>query len=133
MYKLSSRSLGHLEGVHPNLVRVVKRAILITRTDFGVVCGVRLLETQQEYFAQGKTTTLNSKHLVQADGFSHAVDLACYDDKGKLTYDTGWFNWVIQAMFTAAILEGVPIRAGGLWRTFIDAPHFELDFSHNRN
>lgn len=129
MYKLSIRSLEHLDGVHPSLKRVVLRAITLTKTDFGVVCGVRSEAMQRKLYVEKKTKTLRSKHLVQDDGYSHAVDLCCYDDKGQLTYDYGWFRLVIQAMFTAAILEGVPIKAGGLWRTFIDSPHFELDFN----
>ena len=36
MYKLSKRSLSKLKGVHPDLVRVVKRAIEITDVDFSV-------------------------------------------------------------------------------------------------
>ena len=44
-FKLSQRSLGKLEGVHPDLVATVKRAIEITKVDFGVTAGVRDLET----------------------------------------------------------------------------------------
>lgn len=127
MFKFSKSSLDNLKEVHPDLVRVVHRAIHITPNDFGVVQGARDLLTQQRYVAEGKSKTLNSKHLIQKDGYSHAVDLCCYDNKGKLTEDLGWWRFIIQAMMTAAIIERVPIRAGGLWRTFIDVAHFELD------
>ena len=40
-FKLSDRSLGKLEGVHENLISVVKEAITLTKVDFGVICGVR--------------------------------------------------------------------------------------------
>lgn len=40
-FKLSARSLAKLEGVHPHLVSVVKRAIEITEVDFGITEGVR--------------------------------------------------------------------------------------------
>jgi peptidoglycan L-alanyl-D-glutamate endopeptidase CwlK len=126
-FKLSQRSLSRLDGVHPDLVRVVKRAIEITPIDFGVTEGLRDVETQKEYFADGKSTTMNSKHLKQSDGYGHAVDLYCFDNTGTVTWKLEWFRLVIQAMFTAAIEEGVKIRAGGLWRTFQDSPHFELD------
>ena len=46
-FKLSKRSLSRLEGVNPDLVRVVHRAIQITPVDFGVTCGVRTLEEQK--------------------------------------------------------------------------------------
>ena len=40
-YKLSERSLKSLEGVDPNLVKIVKRAIEITEQDFIVIEGLR--------------------------------------------------------------------------------------------
>ena len=36
-YTLSNRSLEKLEGVKPELVKVVKRAIELTKIDFGVI------------------------------------------------------------------------------------------------
>ena len=41
MFKLSNRSLGKLDGVHPELVEVVKLAITFSTVDFGVTYGVR--------------------------------------------------------------------------------------------
>ena len=40
-FRLSARSLSRLEGVHPDLVKVVKRAIELTEVDFMVTEGVR--------------------------------------------------------------------------------------------
>lgn len=137
-FKLGTRSLNNLEGVHPDMVRVVKRAITLTRNDFGVTEGLRTIERQQELLEAGKSTTMKSKHLPfinpnddkdPRNGYSLAVDLYCRDLVGLVTWEHAWFRWVVQAMFTAAIIEGVPIRAGGLWRTFQDSPHFELDFT----
>ena len=128
-FYLGKTSLSRLEGVHPDLVRIVKRAIEITPIDFGVTEGLRTIEKQKQYVAEGKSTTMNSKHLPQDDNYSHAIDLYCRDNKGKVTWKHEWFRLVIQAMFTAAIEEGVQIRAGGLWRTFLDSPHFELSIS----
>ena len=44
MYKLSKRSLRKLEGVDERIVKVVKRAIEITKQDFSVICGLRTIE-----------------------------------------------------------------------------------------
>ena len=44
-FKLSNRSLGKLEGVHPDMVAVVEHAIGVTKIDFGVTYGVCLLYT----------------------------------------------------------------------------------------
>ena len=48
-YKLGARSRQRLEGVHPDLVRVVSRAILITEVDFTVLEGLRTVERQKSY------------------------------------------------------------------------------------
>lgn len=57
---------------------------------------MRDIETQRKYLATGKSTTMNSKHLKQSDGYSHAVDLYCSDNTGAVTL-------VIHTMFTVAI------------------------------
>lgn len=126
MFKLSNRSLSNLAGVHPSLIAVVKRAIEITPLDFGVSEGLRTLERQKQLVDEGKSTTLNSMHLPQVDGKSHAVDLFVLVD-GKASWQHKDFRKVIQAMMTAAIELSVQIKAGGLWRDFLDSPHFELN------
>ncbi len=126
-YYLGRTSLKRLEGVHPDLVRVVKRAIEISKVDFGITEGARSMATQQQYLKEGKTTTLASLHLPQEDGYSWAVDVYTLDEQGKATWEHKYFRWVIQAMFTAAIELGVQIEAGGLWRDFLDSPHIQLN------
>ena len=78
-FKLSGRSLGKLEGVHPKLVDTVKEAIKVSLVDFGVIYGVRSLAEQKRLYEAGRSQTMKSKHLVQEDGYSHAVDLMAYD------------------------------------------------------
>ena len=43
-FKLSNRSLATMEGVDESLVAVVKRAIELTKVDFGVIYGLRTVE-----------------------------------------------------------------------------------------
>ena len=69
-FKLSQRSLDRLEGVDERMVAVVRHAITVTKTDFGVVQGLRTLQMQKELVAKGASQTMKSKHL---DGL--AVDL----------------------------------------------------------
>lgn len=126
MFYLSQRSLDNLEGVHYDLVSVIERAIQISPYDFGVSEGLRTLETQKEYLESGKTTTMNSMHLPQKDGLSHAVDLFVIVN-GKVTWEHKHFRKVIQAIFTAAIELGVQVEAGALWRDFLDSPHIQLN------
>ena len=147
-FKLSQRSLDRLEGVKPDLVKVVKRAIELTKVDFGVIEGMRTEERQKELVAKGASKTMKSKHL---DG--NAVDLMVYVD-GRGCWELNLYDEVADAMRQAAIEEGVPVRWGCAWhidniedydgtmedamnayidlrrsqgkRPFLDGPHFEL-------
>lgn len=125
-WKLSNRSKQCLQGVHPDLVRVVNRTLEISPYDFGITEGVRNIETQKRYVAEGKSKTMNSYHLKQEDGYSYAVDFAVYLGS-NITWEIGYYRKVIQSFMTAAIELGVQIEAGGLWRTFVDGPHIQLN------
>ena len=120
-YRLSTRSLSRLVGVHPDLVKVVKRAIELTPTDFMVVEGLRTLQRQKELVAAGASRTLNSRHLT-----GHAVDLAPVIG-GKLRWDGPLFPPIAAAMKAAASELGVALEWGGDWRSFLDMPHFQLN------
>jgi peptidoglycan L-alanyl-D-glutamate endopeptidase CwlK len=120
-YKLSLRSLERLQKVHPDLVRVVMRAIQLTEVDFGVTEGVRTIEKQREYVAKGASKTMNSRHLT-----GHAVDLAAYVG-AEVRWDWPLYHKIAAAMKSAAKELGVAIVWGGDWASFPDGPHFELD------
>lgn len=121
MFKLGKRSIERLQGVHPDLVRVVERAIDLTTVDFTVLEGLRSPERQQTLVASGASQTLNSRHIT-----GHAVDLGAWVDN---QVDWSWplYTKIANAMKAAANELGVSIVWGGDWRTFKDGPHFELD------
>jgi len=147
-FSLSTRSLDKLDGVDPELVSVVKRAIALTKIDFGVVYGMRTEEEQEKLFAAGKSQTMKSKHLV-----GRAVDLMAYVD-GKGCWELNVYDDLCDAMKAAAEELGIAIKWGAAWsegdirtypgtsedammkyidlrrsqsrRPFIDGPHFEL-------
>ena len=50
-FKLGKRSKQKLEGVHPDMVKVVETAIGLTKVDFGVTYGVRTVEAQEKLVA----------------------------------------------------------------------------------
>lgn len=137
-YAFGAASLANLKGVHPDLVRVVTKALALSKVDFKVIEGVRTPERQRELYAQGRTTpgpvvtwTLQSNHFRQRDGFGHAVDLlpAPYDWKATAPFDE-----VARAMRLAGEILGIPIRWGADWdrdgrpreKGETDSPHFEL-------
>jgi peptidoglycan L-alanyl-D-glutamate endopeptidase CwlK len=117
---LGARSLSRLEGVHPDLVRVVKKAAAMSDLDFTVLEGLRTIERQRQLMAQGATRTLNSRHLT-----GHAVDLAPMIG-GKVSWDWPLYHRLAKIVKAAAAAENVPIQWGGDWRTFKDGPHWEL-------
>ena len=120
-FALSPRSEERLRGVHPDLQKVVRRALQLTKVDFAITEGLRTRERQEQLLAAGASRTLNSRHLT-----GHAVDLAPIIG-GKISWDWPPFHELARAMKAAAEELKVPIVWGGDWRTFKDGPHFELD------
>lgn len=121
MYTLGVRSKARLKGVHPDLVKVVERAINITTVDFTVLEGVRDPLRQKKLVEAGSSWTLNSRHIT-----GHAVDLGAWVDD---QVDWSWplYQQIAAAMKTAAKELNVPIVWGGDWRPqYKDGPHFEL-------
>lgn len=123
MRKYSNRSLASLKGIHPDLRRVIDRALQSSALDFAVIEGLRTKERQEKLFASGASKTMNSRHIT-----GHAVDLLPIDP----TTGKGEFAWPLYdklgpAVKAAAKREGVPLIWGGDWTTFKDGPHFELD------
>lgn len=140
-YVLGSTSRARLVGLHPRLIRVVERAIVLTTQDFMVLEGVRTRDRMCEVYGQGRTPAqcvakgvpakwskptlpkvtwlndpFNSNHRLMADGFGHAVDLAPFpvswsNDAANLAR----FDTVAKAMFAASAELGVPIRWGADW------------------
>ena len=117
MYQLGKKSKKKLEGVHPDLVKVVERAIEITEQDFTVLEGLRDIERQRELVNTGKSTTMNSRHLT-----GHAVDIAPW----PISWELEGFYPIADAMKTAADELGVSLEWGGDWKSFPDGPHFQL-------
>ena len=119
-FSLSNRSLGRLDGVHPDLVKVVKRAIEITPIDFGVTQGVRSIEEQIKLVEAGASRTMKSRHLT-----GHAVDVVAYFE-GGISWHCPLYEKIADAMKKAAVELDVDIEWGGDWRSFFDGPHFQL-------
>lgn len=120
---LGARSLSRLEGVHPDLVRVVKTAAAMSDLDFTVLEGLRTVERQKQLFAQKATKTMNSRHLT-----GHAVDLAPVIG-GKISWDWPLYHRLAKTVKAAAAAEKVPLQWGGDWRAFKDGPHWELPWA----
>ena len=122
-FKLGKKSLSTLEGVHPDLVKVVKRAIELTECDFTITEGLRTKERQAQLLKEKKTTTSNSRHLT-----GHAVDLAAWVD-GTVSWNWDHYYKIAEAVKQAAKELNISIEWGGEWKSFPDAPHWQLPWS----
>ncbi|HCU0429608.1 TPA: M15 family metallopeptidase [Serratia marcescens] len=120
-WTLSQRSELALEGVHPDLIRVVRQALSLCPLDFVVIEGLRTPARQRELLSSGKTRTLNSRHLT-----GHAVDVVPLVNGGIPWEDWFAFEQVSKAMKQAGRTLCIPIIWGGDWVTFRDGPHYEL-------
>lgn len=119
-FKLSKRSLGRLEGVHPDLVAVVELAISRTEIDFTVLEGMRTKERQRHLYNQGASKTLNSRHLT-----GHAIDIAPYVNGGVSWHWPHYYR--LEPFIKQAAKDlGVSIEWGGDWVSFKDGPHWQL-------
>ena len=145
--------MGRLQGVNEQLVETVQEAIKLSSVDFGVIYGLRDLAEQKRLYEAGRSQTMRSKHLLQADGTSHAVDLMAYDGKNP-SWDIVMYVDIADAMKEGSIKTGAKICWGAAWhidniaewdgtmeaamnayvdlrrsqnrRPFNDGPHFQL-------
>ena len=108
---------------------------------------MRTPERQRQLVAEGKSQTLDSRHIT-----GHAVDVVPLDSAGNVSWAWGLYFPLADAFRAAAIAEGVPVIWGGAWgqemaeydtskagqaayvarvkeagrKPFLDGPHFEL-------
>lgn len=120
-FRLSTRSRDRMKGVHPDLVRIVERAIQLTPIDFMVTEGLRTTKRQAELVRAGASRTNNSRHLT-----GHAVDIAALVD-GQVRWDWPLYPRIAATFKQAARELNTPITWGGDWPKLRDGPHFELE------
>ena len=120
-FTLSKRSITALAGAHPDLRRVIERAIQITEVDFVVTEVKRTQARQIELVKAGASKTMRSRHLT-----GHAADLAALVG-GQVRWDWPLYARLATAFKQAALELGVPLIWGGDWTSLKDGPHFELD------
>lgn len=139
-FTFGERSRKNLKGVHPNLVKVLERALELSSIDFFVNEGVRTPERQQELYAQGRTKpgpkvtwTLKSNHFINPrTGYGHAVDIYAHPFNPNQSPVTS--RALAAVMLRAAHELDIPIRWGADWdrdgvfyeKGESDSPHFEL-------
>lgn len=119
MYKFSQRSVTNLIGVHPELIIIATKALERSTIDFGITEGRRTLEKQKLLMAEGKSTTLNSRHLT-----GNAIDIAAYLD-GQINWNFELYSELADTFKHVAKDCGFELEWGGDWTTFKDGVHFQ--------
>ena len=124
MPSFSKQSLARLNSTDERLVRVFTE--VVKHFDCTILEGKRTVDRQKMLVQQGKSKTMNSKHLL-----GKAVDVAPYpidwNDRERFTYFAGYVMGIAAKM-------GIKLRWGGDWdrdtqvkdNSFDDLPHFEI-------
>jgi peptidoglycan L-alanyl-D-glutamate endopeptidase CwlK len=134
MARFGRRSLSRLENVHPLLVDWAFE--LVTIMDCTIVSGVRTLTEQRRLVEVGASRTMDSLHIIQADSYGHALDIAPYPIDWK---DLKRFYILAGIGIALARKMNIPIHWGGDWdndmefddQTFFDFGHWEIRKSYD--
>ena len=138
MPKFSNRSLTRLESCHDDLITLFQE--VVRRRDCSILCGSRTIEEQRELVAQGRSKTMNSKHLIGDDlrPVSHAVDVMPYPidwhDRERICLFAGFVLGIAHYLREDGIISHA-VTWGGDWdgdgvtkdHRFFDGPHFQLE------
>lgn len=129
-----ARSEGNLKNVHPLLVKITRRALQISESDFTVICGHRD-RAGQEQAQRDKTTKVAFPNSAHNQLPSCAIDVIPYpftnwEDKAMFRK----WKQIADAMMAAAKELGLDLRWGGDFNRdgnkttsdSWDSPHFEL-------
>jgi len=130
MPQFGDKSKTMMSSIHPKLQRILCVAIKII--DFSIIEGHRTEERQKQLVAEGKSKTMNSKHLPYP---SEAVDIApCpYPDMNN-PRDVQQIYFLIGIIVGIANMLDIKIRVGADFNgdndirneTFLDAFHLEI-------
>jgi D-alanyl-D-alanine carboxypeptidase len=115
--------MDRLSGVDPRIDEVVRLAANNLGITLGVSEGLRDVETQKKYVAEGKSQTMNSKHL-----HGNAVDYYIVGPDGKANWDFEAYRPLAEEAKRIAAEKGYDgFGWGGDWKTLKDGVHFQFD------
>lgn len=118
--RFSGKSIEMLKNVHPALMELAFKALDLSVIDFSITEGVRTIERQKQLFKDGKSKTLNSRHLS-----GHAIDVFAYPTPSG-SWEFKYYQDIATAFKNASEILNIPIEWGGDWKPFCDGPHFQL-------
>lgn len=120
-YKFSKRSLSNIKGIDDRLVILLGLMLEYSPYDFVVTEGLRTKERQAQLVAEGKSKTMNSKHII-----GKAFDIAILIDN-KVSWEHKYYKEFADVITKLAERLGFPIECGCYWKSFVDCPHFQIN------
>jgi peptidoglycan L-alanyl-D-glutamate endopeptidase CwlK len=120
MPNFSSTSRNKLRTLDGKLQRLLCE--VIKNYDFCILEGSRTEERQKELIKEGKSQTMNSKHLCKP--WSKAVDICPYPIDWD---DLNRFHELAGHILERAAIMNIKIKWGGHWESFKDYVHFQLE------
>lgn len=128
-YLVQKRPRGLLPKIQRDSERFIKEAKRILDLDLRITSGYRSIKEQDELYAQGRTKAgqivTNAKGGESQHNFGIAFDVV---DRYR-GYDLGK-DWYLLALLWHRI-GGKDTGWGGLWKSFIDKPHFYNDMGYS--
>ena len=122
----AARNATHLANL-PYVFRRKVRAIIAALEGWGwrpvIIESLRTVAQQQAKVAAGVSQTMRSKHLAQADGFAHAIDVVC----DGIWWDEKQPGFVPYAKMQANSARSFGCRSGYFFKGFHAVVH---DFAH---
>lgn len=109
-----------MSGIDTRLIVALGLMLDNAPYDFTITEGLRTKERQEQLVAEGKSKTMNSKHLV-----GKAFDIAILVS-GKVTWDSKYYEEWARTFIKICGELNYSIVWGGNWKTFKDCPHFEI-------
>lgn len=118
----NERSEELLAGVNPMLAQLLRNVEAKMPDAFEISEGMRNAERQAQLVAEGKSQTMNSKHLT-----GDAVDIHVVGPDGKPNWDFEAYRPIADAAKAEAAALGIPNFVwGGDWKTLKDGVHFQI-------
>lgn len=110
--------MSKLDGVNQKLVAVVEQAHKESKVAFRVTEGLRTIDRQKQLLKEGKTKTMNSKHLAGT-----AVDIVAMIDN-HASWSIHLYVEIAKVFAKVSKELETPIRWGGCWT--IITPEMDL-------
>jgi peptidoglycan LD-endopeptidase CwlK len=111
-----------LAQINPQLADLMRRVEAQMPDAFEISEGMRDAARQRELVAQGKSQTLNSRHLT-----GNAVDIHVTNPDGSVNWDFEAYRPIADRAKALAAEMGLPDFVwGGDWKTLKDGVHFQV-------